>query len=336
MPELLATCCPGLESILAAEVLQRLSAPVRTARGEARFQGTVNTALELRCADNLYALLGETPAGPHRADLAPLGRALAALPVRERCAEACIALQGLRAHVSASRTGRHSYSRFEAAAAVLDALCSAHGMIPGLAESHDVAFRLDIDGSRATLSVKLTDAAFRFRGQRSFSAAAIRPTIAHALVRLSQPRADDVFLDPFCGSGTILSERLSLPHHVVLGGDSDAQALAVAAQNTSGQAQLAQWDAGALPIESASVDAIVTNPPWGNQIAVSDSAALYLAFLREVVRVLRPGGRLVVLSDRADDMAAAAQACGVALPEPLTLSLHGTLCRVWIIMLAVR
>jgi hypothetical protein len=96
MPELLATCCPGLESILAAEALQRLLAPACAARGEARFQGTVNAALELRCADNLYALLGETPAGPHRADLVPLGRALATLPVRERCAEAGIALQGKR------------------------------------------------------------------------------------------------------------------------------------------------------------------------------------------------------------------------------------------------
>ena len=329
MPELLATCCPGLEDILTAEIEQRLSTPARTARGEARFHGAVGEALQLRCADNVYTLLGETPAGPHRASLPALGQALAALPVRERCAQAGIALPGLRSHVSASRRGKHSFSRFEAAAAALAALCPALGCIPGTAEAHDVAFRLDVDGNRATLSVKLTDAAFRFRGQRAFSAAAIRPTIAHALVRLSQPRDSDVFLDPFCGSGTILCERLSLPHKAVLGGDWDAQALTAAAQNTSGQAQLAQWDAGALPLESASVDAIVTNPPWGNQIAVQDSAALYHAFLREAQRVLIPGGRLVVLSDRAEDMDAAAKKCGIALPQPLTLSLHGSLCKIW-------
>ena len=315
---------------MAGEIAKTLAAPARTARGEARFAASsADSALRLRCADNLYALIGHAPAGPHRGDLAALGRALAALPVQAVCAQAGLQLMGLRAHVSASRSGKHSYSRFEAAAAVLPALCAALPLVPGTPEAHDVAFRLDIDGNQASFSVKLTDAAFRFRGLRQFSSAAIRPTIAAALIRLTDPQADDVFLDPFCGSGTILSERLSLPHAQVLGGDTDEAALAAAAQNTAGRVRLQRWDALALPLDTGSVTAIATNPPWGNQIALADSAELYHGFLREARRVLSPGGRLVVLSDRTDDMAAALAACGLPEPQPLIVSLHGTLCRVW-------
>ncbi len=328
MLELMATCCPGLEDVLADEVAERLGAAARAARGQVRWAGEVPGALALRCADNLYAIIGEVPAGPHRADLPALGRALAALPVAEVCEAVGVVLAG-RLHVSASRTGRHSYSRFEAADAARGALCAVLGLLPGTPDDHDVALRLALEGDRALLSLKLTDAAFRFRGERVFAAAAIRPTIAHAMVRLTVPGPADVFLDPFCGSGTLLAERLTLPHGAVLGGDKDGDTLAVAARNTGGQAALAQWDARALPLADASVDAIATNPPWGRQIAVEDSAALYHAFLGEALRVLRPGGRLVILTDRTDDLGAAAQAWGLALPAPRMVSLHGTLCGLW-------
>ena len=59
---------------------------------------------------------------------------------------------------------------------------------------------------------------------------------------------------------------------------------------------LARWDARRLPLPTASVDRIVSNPPFGKQLASPDEVPpLYAAAAAEWDRVLKPGGRAVVL-----------------------------------------
>ena len=122
-------------------------------------------------------------------------------------------------------------------------------------------------------------------------AAALRPTIAAAMVMATRPADEDVFLDPMCGSGTILLERaLAGRHGLLLGGDIDPAAVKAAQANFGPRhkpVRIAKMDARALPLEDASVDVVAANLPWGRQIARS---------LKEMVRVLRPGGRVVLLT----------------------------------------
>src|SRR5690606_22797971 len=116
-------------------------------------------------------------------------------------------------YVNVSRKGSHTYSRFEAAQKAMEGIKKRypHRRI-GTANRHDVEFRLDIEGHQALFSLRLTDAIYRFRhNNRKFTAASLLPTVAHAMVWLSKPEEEDVFIDPCCGSGTILSERLSYP-----------------------------------------------------------------------------------------------------------------------------
>ena len=57
-----------------------------------------------------------------------------------------------------------------------------------------------------------------------------------------------------------------------------------------------RWDATRLPLPDASADHILCNPPFGKQL--SDPAAigpLYRRMLPEFNRVLKPGGRAVLL-----------------------------------------
>ncbi len=59
---------------------------------------------------------------------------------------------------------------------------------------------------------------------------------------------------------------------------------------------IARWDARRLPLESASVDTVVTNLPFGVKTDSDELPLLYTGVLAEVARVLRPGGRAVILS----------------------------------------
>jgi Putative RNA methylase family UPF0020 len=57
------------------------------------------------------------------------------------------------------------------------------------------------------------------------------------------------------------------------------------------------WDARRLSLGDGSANRVVTNMPWGRQVAVDSGLEhLYRASFSEMLRVLAPGGRIVVLT----------------------------------------
>ena len=156
-----------------------------------------------------------------------------------------------------------------------------------------------IVGERAVVGLRLSgDELAQRRWKRAHLPASLKPTVARALVELSQPRDGDVFVDPMCGAGTIVRERAEMGRaRIIAGGDVDAAAIAASRENVGRAAALMQWDATRLPLRNASVDAIVVNPPYGRQHGEGrDIGELYRAAMLEARRVLRRSGRCVVLT----------------------------------------
>jgi hypothetical protein len=124
--------------------------------------------------------------------------------------------------------------------------------------------------------------------------------LAMLLVRESLPRPDDVFLDPFAGSGALVAARLGWPYGEIIGSDLRGVRLAVGPGDL-GRLRLLADDALRLPsISDGQVSAIVTDPPWGEHetldLGYADFAAAMLAGFD---RVLDPrAGRLVLLLSR--------------------------------------
>jgi 23S rRNA G2445 N2-methylase RlmL len=192
---------------------------------------------------------------------------------------------------------------------------------------------LTIDGRTAVCGLRLSDRTMRHRTwKEEHLPASLRPTVAAAMVRLAEPRPNMVLLDPMCGAGTILGEAIDYArrHRLgtlrVCGGDQEPGAVRAAETNLRrlGPARLERWDATALPLEDAGVDRLVSNPPFGKQLSSPDEVApLYRRVVPEYDRVLKPGGRAVLLVSEEGPLKEAARAAGWKLLRQLGVRVLG-------------
>lgn len=127
--------------------------------------------------------------------------------------------------------------------------------------------------------------------------ASLHPTLAAAAVRLCPVRDDDVVLDPFCGSGTLLAERaIRGPYRRLIAVDISPRALKAARENLAGFDKMSfiQADATTLSLREQ-VNAIISNPPYGQRVGAPRSASkLHAALDALALRVLCKRGFLIV------------------------------------------
>lgn len=140
------------------------------------------------------------------------------------------------------------------------------------------------------------------------SPASVPPAVAAGAVLYAGAGSDDRVLDPLCGAGELLLERaLTGPSAMLLGGDVDrvtVRSVQARLREPSASACVCRWDPRRLPVRSASIDAVLVRLPSGSQAGSRQVArSLYQSLLREVVRLLMPTGRAVLLTGEKDILA---------------------------------
>jgi 23S rRNA G2445 N2-methylase RlmL len=343
LPPCYAVVQPGLEPVAAEEIERDLGGEVRkTGPGFVVFRvGEIDARLlRLRTTEDVFLLAWGTDQLTYRAE--DLEK------IRRWTAREADWANLLRLHhqvtprprgkptyrLIAQMEGQHGYLRRDARRALALGLA---GKFPAswrpAEENAAVEFWLTIDGATAVCGLRLSDRTMRHRTYKlEHRPASLRPTVAAALVRLAEVRPRHTVLDPMCGAGTLLAERLAAAGEVrggcvpVWGGDLDQGAVRAAAVNLRrvGPALLARWDATRLPLGSAEVDRVLCNPPFGKQLSSPEEVGpLYASLVRECDRVLRPGGQAVLLVGAAEALRAAARAAGWKSLRQLRLRVLG-------------
>jgi tRNA (guanine6-N2)-methyltransferase len=312
--EYAASVHPGLESVAAREIQNALhgARPVEQQRGWTvfRYPGDAGQTLRLRTTEDVFVLL-------YRGDKLPTYRK-GALPLLMRMAnsswfwEEAMArfyqtrrpVKRVTYRVVAQMTGQHGFRRQEVRDAVMVGIQGRWPHWKPVAEDAHLEVWVAVVGEWAMIGIRLSGRKMRHRTYKEeHRPASLRPSLAAAMVALSQPGPEDRFCDPMCGAGTILAERaLHGPYGELIGGDIDPEALQAAQLNlanvrSAGDQVLHLWDAESLPIRTGTLDAIVTNLPFGLQVGShASNRQLYTSFFREMVRVLHPGARAVLLT----------------------------------------
>jgi tRNA G10 N-methylase Trm11 len=140
------------------------------------------------------------------------------------------------------------------------------------------------------------------------------PKIAQAMINLSGAKPNDIILDPFCGSGTILTEAMLMGYQNLIGSDISKKAVRDTEKNIEWieenyklkiiNYKLFNKDAIELSkfIKRNSVGAIITEPYLGPQRGrfnikqtIQNLEKLYTESLAEFRKILKPDGKMVMV-----------------------------------------
>lgn len=158
------------------------------------------------------------------------------------------------------------------------------------------------------------------RPARDAESGMIPPKLAKMMINLAGKEKSDLFLDPFCGSGTMLQELILLGYNHLIGTDSSAKSIADTQANLDWllskyrlkledyQIKLEQGDVAKLSakVNYKTVFAIVTEPYLGSPKArffrpeeikkeISKLSELYLKAFAEFRKVLKDNGVIVII-----------------------------------------
>lgn len=145
----------------------------------------------------------------------------------------------------------------------------------------------------------------------------LRPEFAYLMCSCAAPMPDMLICDPFCGYGAI-PRQLLMNFHIrrVLASDSDFRKIEALKQGELAKKfpGLSLQAADALhlsQIAEGTLDAVVTDPPWGYYEQIEDMEGFYREMLQELRRILKPGGTLILLCARKAELAGALENSGM-------------------------
>lgn len=144
------------------------------------------------------------------------------------------------------------------------------------------------------------------------------PKLAMMMLNLSEPRSDDTILDPFCGSGTIITEAMIMGYQNLIGSDISAKAIADTKINIEWIKKNLNISCPEIPLHALdikkleekiapkSIDRIIAEPYLGKPLTGRESyeevaeqskelKQLYFNAFEVFKKILKPGGVVVFI-----------------------------------------
>jgi tRNA (guanine6-N2)-methyltransferase len=132
---------------------------------------------------------------------------------------------------------------------------------------------------------------------------ALNATVASAMVTLSQPTTDDIYINLGSGSGTLLIERASwgqakhiigIEYDPIVNLCSDGN---IRASHHSRQIQRLVSDMTAIPVSNACVNIVSADLPFGQRVGShQDNLSLYPKVFDETARITSRGGQFIFIT----------------------------------------
>ncbi|MDX2247280.1 MAG: methyltransferase domain-containing protein [Bacteroidia bacterium] len=244
--------------------------------------------------------------------------------------------------VVASFLGKRNYNRYEIEDHIGKSFAEKTGWFyiksnEGATYSPPLTFRVHLWENKAWLGLRIFETPLHRRDYKQFSRiGTLHPPLAYAMAMLADPAPGDQVLDPFCGAGTIpIETQRYSPQSRIFASDYHPEQV----QQTQENALLAGIslettcaDAGALPYPDFSFDRIITNMPWDYTVAATGKlSAGPEPFWLEMNRLLKPGGKAVILTHEQNQHIPRLEELGFKIESQTIVSLFGRHPEIWLI-----
>ncbi len=143
--------------------------------------------------------------------------------------------------------------------------------------------------------------------EKNLNKGELRPEIAYLICCFAQVKPEDTILEPFCGYGSIpvqLAKKFRFEMLYASDLDKERASFTAARKQLSAPNILCRA-ANALElshIQDKSVSLVITDPPWGYYEDLPDIEGFYKQMFASFDRVLKEGGRGVILSARKEEL----------------------------------
>jgi len=232
--------------------------------------------------------------------------------------------------VTCNRRGRHDYTSIDVEKAVGKVLVDKYHL------------KVRLEGFEANVLIEIIDDACfvgllreEYFYDRYFvfnHPAAIKPSIAYAMVRLAGVKPGMTVLDPMCGGGTILIEAalsvadvklygFDVSEYFLEGGVLNAEAMGLGDRIVFKKADCKKLS----KLIGFKVDRIITNPPYGTKpLFKMNPCPLYFQCLVEMRKVLAEDGRIVLITLKPDCVKKALYKAGLKIEHERTVKHNDT------------
>ena len=165
---------------------------------------------------------------------------------------------------------------------------------------------------------------------------ALNASVAHAMVRMVDPKPDETVLNLMCGSASLLIESAAYSS-TLFGCDLETEALQCGSLNIheAGLNQhmgLFQADASAIPMADGQVNVILADLPFGNLVGSHDDNVLvYPKVLAEAFRVGHPDCCFAVITHEKNLMERLLEASSWTCEREIMITLRGLHPRIYLL-----
>lgn len=206
--------------------------------------------------------------------------------------------------VTSERSGNHEFTSIDIQRVAGQAIVESYELKVDL-KNFDLEFIVDVTNDKCIVGSRLTRESLHKRGYRIFNhPAALKPVLAYAMVRLTNVREDETLVDPMCGGGTIpIEAAYSYNGKIKIYGFDKVLKYVLGAKLNAEKAGVSshivfeKLDCALLSKRLSSIDAIVTNPPYGVRMTPRTGIEkLYGTLVSEAYKTLNNDGKFVVIT----------------------------------------
>ena len=165
--------------------------------------------------------------------------------------------------------------------------------------------------------------------EKNLNKGELRPEIAYLICSFADIHESDFIVEPFCGYGSIPVQLVKkFRFSKLYASDIDEEKIKMNSERKqlkdNPSLDLRVADAFSLShIEDKSADLVITDPPWGFFEDVGDISDFYRRMFDSFDRILKPEGRMVILTARKEEFEAVVAERGLKIKASLHTLVNG-------------